>query len=141
MKSSRTLIEKVKQFEGLRLTAYKDSAGVPTIGYGHTRGVRMGDRISMSQAERYLENDLRSAEYYVDNLKVAKTQGQFDALVDFVFNLGGARLSSSTLLRKIRAKASVTDIQNEFRRWVFAGGKVQPGLVKRRAWEAKRYAE
>ena len=141
MKSSRTLIEKVKQFEGLRLTAYKDSAGVPTIGYGHTRGVRMGDRISMSQAERYLENDLRSAEYYVDNLKVAKTQGQFDALVDFVFNLGGARLSSSTLLRKIRAKGSVTDIQNEFRRWVFAGGKVQPGLVKRRAWEAKRYAE
>lgn len=141
MRSSRTLIEAVKQFEGLRLTAYKDSAGVPTIGYGHTRGVRMGDRISMSQAERYLENDLRSAEYYVDKLGVAKTQGQFDALVDFVFNLGGSRLSSSTLLRKIRAKASVKDIQNEFRRWVYAGGKVLPGLVKRREWEAKRYAE
>lgn len=141
MKASEILIEKVKEFEGLRLTAYKDSAGVLTIGYGHTRGVKAGQRITEKQADSLLRGDLLTAENYVNSLKLNLTQNQFDALVDFCYNLGAGNLAGSTLLAKIRAKAPTEEIQAQFRRWVYAGGKKLAGLVKRREWEAQRWTQ
>lgn len=141
MRASEILIEKVKEFEGLRLTSYKDSAGVYTIGYGHTHGVKAGQTITEAQADSLLRGDLLTAENFVNSLKLNLTQGQFDALTDFVYNLGAGNLAGSTLLAKIRAKAPTAEIQAQFRRWVYAGNKKLAGLVKRREWEAQRWAQ
>ena len=129
------------EMEGLRLEAYEDAAGVPTIGYGHTKNVRMGDKISEYWAKEMLREDIEEAEWLVKALHVAKTEGQLDALVSFVFNLGIGRLMTSTLLKVIRNGGSMQQIKKEFKRWVYAGGKKMPGLVKRREWEAKRFFE
>lgn len=139
MKVSEIMIQAMKRFEGCRLTAYKCPAGVWTIGYGHTAGVKSGDKISQRQADAWLREDLASFERGVERLCAGLTQGQFDALVDFAYNLGLGNLKSSTLLRKIKAGASETEIRYQFSRWNKAGGKVLPGLVKRRAWEADRF--
>ena len=129
------------EMEGLRLEAYEDAAGVPTIGYGHTKNVRMGDKISEYWAKEMLREDIEEAEWQVKELGVPKTEGQLDALVSFVFNLGIERLKTSTLLKVIRNGGSMQQIKKEFKRWVYAGGKQLPGLVKRREWEAKRFFE
>ena len=134
-------MKKLMEMEGCRLEAYEDEAGVPTIGYGHTKGVRMGDRISEYWAKELLREDIEEVEWQVKGLHVARTEGQLDALVSFAFNLGIGRLSRSTLLKVIREGGSKGAIMREFKRWVFAGGKKMPGLVKRRAWEAKRFFE
>ena len=141
MKSSNILINNIKEFEGCKLTSYQDCAGVWTIGIGHISGVKMGQKKTMSQAESLLKGDLIYAEKYVNTIKEVDTQGKFDALVDFAFNLGIASLQNSTLLRKIKSKASLSDIQYEFKRWNKAGGKVQNGLVKRREWESIRWSQ
>ena len=127
--------------EGLRLEAYEDAAGVPTIGYGHTKDVRMGDRISEYWAKELLRDDIEEAERQVKELKVARNEAQLDALVSFVFNLGIERLKESTLLKVIREGGSKADIKREFKRWVYAGGKKLKGLEVRREWEAKRFFE
>lgn len=141
MKASELLIEKIKEFEGYSNTAYRDSAGVWTCGYGHTSGVTATTTCLKSEAERWLKEDLAPVEAYVNTIEQVRTQGQYDALVDFAYNLGIGKLKSSTLLKKIKAGASTEEIQAEFRRWVYAGGKVLKGLVKRREWEAARWAE
>lgn len=140
MKASNTLVEGVKRFEGLRLTAYRDSGGLPTIGYGTTKGVKMGMVITAQKAEEMLRADLAGAENSVNALKLNLKQGQFDALVDFVYNLGIGNLKSSTLLKKIKAGAPTAEIQAQFNKWVFCKGVKLPGLVKRRAWEAGLWA-
>ena len=127
--------------EGLRLEAYEDAAGVPTIGYGHTKDVRMGDRISEYWAKELLRDDIDEAERQVKELGVARNEAQLDALVSFVFNLGIGALKESTLLRVIREGGSKADIKREFKRWVYAGGKRLKGLELRREWEAKRFLE
>lgn len=140
MEASEILIKQIKAFEGLRLEAYRDAAGVLTIGYGHTGSdIREGDRISEYWAEELLRNDLGATEAAVRRLHVARTQGQFDALVSFVFNLGIGRLQGSTLLKVICKGGSHHQIQREFKRWVYAGGKKLRGLERRRAWEAERF--
>lgn len=139
MKSSELLLNKIIDFEGCKLTAYKCPAGVWTIGVGHTKGVRQGQRITVRTALEYLAQDLKPCEEAVNNLSVCSTQGQFDALVDFVFNLGETKLQKSTLLKKIKAGAPESDIRYEFSRWVYSGGKKLAGLVKRRQWEADTY--
>ena len=141
MTTTEILFEKLMEMEGCRLEAYKDAAGVPTIGYGHTKNVRMGDRISQYWAKEMLREDIEEAEWLVKELGVVKTEGQLDALVSFVFNLGIGRLTRSTLLKVIRKGGSMQQIKKEFKRWVFAGGKQLPGLVKRREWEARRFFE
>lgn len=141
MKVSTKFIETIKSFEGCRLTAYWDKYGkVWTIGFGHTKGVAKGQKITESQAVRYLLQDIASFETFVNGLNVCKTQGQFDALVDFAYNCGCGNLTKSTLLKKIKAKSPVAEIQAEFRKWNKSGGVVLPGLVKRREWEAQQYA-
>ena len=139
MKSSELLLNKIIEFEGCKLTAYKCPAGVWTIGVGHTKGVKQGQKITEAQAISLLKGDLLPCENYVNNLGVCKTQGQFDALVDFCFNLGTGALGRSTLLKFIRQGKAEQYIRGEFAKWVKSGGKTLAGLVKRRAWEADRY--
>ena len=143
MRASKTLVDKIKEFEGFKAGAYKCPAGVWTVGYGHTKGVRRGDVVSRDEAERLLRKDLRPVEAFVEALGVTGRQCRFDALVDFAFNLGCDALGGSTLLRKIRRCAPDREIREEFMRWVYAtvnGRKVRlPGLVERRAWEAERF--
>lgn len=142
MKTSEIMKTQLKSFEGLLLVATEDVGGVLTIGYGHTgKDVSEGDRISEYWAEELLKRDLEKVESQVNRLGVARTQGQFDALVSFVFNLGIGRLLHSTLLRVIRNGGSKSQIQREFKKWVYAGGKRLRGLEKRREWEARRFFE
>ena len=141
MRSSNVLINRIKRFEQLRLTAYQDSKGVWTIGYGHTSGVRKGDRISEQRAEELLRGDLSTAEKFVGTIKEVDTQGKYDALVDFAFNCGVANLKSSTLLRLIRQGAKTWEIQEQFLRWVNCGDKKLGGLVTRRIRHANTWTE
>lgn len=141
MTPSQELIEAVKRFEGLRLKAYKCPAGVWTIGYGHTKGVKQGMAINESAAIAYLVSDLAEAGMQAEKAAgVFLTQGQWDALADFTFNLGIGNLRTSTLLKKVRAGARDAEVQTELRKWVYAGKKKLAGLVKRREWEAARWA-
>ena len=140
MRVSDICFGKLKEFEGLRTEAYYDVVGVLTIGYGHTgHDVRPGDVISKYWAEHLLKADLYDVEKAVESLGVARTQGQFDALVSFAFNLGFYKLKTSSLLKMIRNGASMHAIKREFKRWVFAGGKRLKGLERRREWEARRF--
>ncbi|MEG2567189.1 MAG: lysozyme [Acinetobacter sp.] len=141
MQTSDKGIALIKEFEGCKLTAYQDSVGVWTIGYGWTQPVdgkpiRAGMTIKQETAERLLKTGLVSYESDVSRLvKVALTQGQFDALVSFTYNLGARSLSTSTLLRKLNA-SDYSGAADEFLRWNKAGGKVLNGLTRRR--EAER---
>lgn len=129
----------IKKWEGLRLKAYLCPAGVPSIGYGHTYNVKMGQTISVSQAELFLDHDYQDAEEQVLSLvKVPLTENQLGALTSFVFNLGAGNLSRSTLLRKLN-QGDYTSAAEEFNKWVFAGGKKLNGLVKRRAEERELF--
>ena len=141
MKASQLLIDKIKELEGVKLKAYKCPAGVPTIGVGHTQGVVMGQTITIEQAESLLKGDLLPVESYLNGLNISFSQGQFDALADFAFNLGTGALDKSTLLKKVSINVYDKTIPDEFVKWVHAGGKVLPGLVKRRDWEAMRWQE
>lgn len=141
MKASKTLINAVKGFEGLRLRAYYDSAGVATIGYGHTRGVKMGQHITEAEAEQMLEQDLWEAGRFANTIKELNTQGRYDAVVDFIFNLGVGNFKRSTLYRLIRHHAPDGIIQKEFGKWVHAGKQVLPGLVRRREWESEMWVK
>ena len=135
-------IDRIKQFEGLRMKAYKPvpSEKYYTIGYGHYGvDVKPSMVISEQRAEELLRQDIAKFQSYVNNLGVCTTYPQFAALVDFAFNLGTNALATSTLLKKIRAKASEKEIRYQFSRWVYSNGKKLPGLVKRRQWEADRY--
>ena len=139
MRTSESLIQKLKEFEGLRLSAYRDAAGVPTIGYGHTRRVKMGDKLTAYWADQLLRKDVAKVSHEVIQLGVVHTQGQLDALTSFAFNLGIGRLINSTLLKTIRNGGSMHQIRKEFMRWVYGGGKRLKGLEKRRKWEAERF--
>jgi lysozyme len=130
----------VKEFESLRLTAYRCPAGVPTIGWGHTKGVRMGQRITREKAEQFLREDMHESEAAVERLiRVPLTSNQFSALVSFTFNVGDGALAGSTLRRKLNDGNSEA-VPAEMARWNKAtvkGEKVTlGGLVRRRAAEA-----
>ncbi len=139
MKTTERLLTQLMAMEGCRLTAYRDAAGVLTIGYGHTKDVREGDHISEFWAKELLKRDVAYFESKVLDLQVARTEGQLDALVSLAFNIGIGALKRSTLLRVIREGGSRSAIKREFRRWVYAGGRRLRGLELRREWEAKRF--
>ena len=135
MHTSQKGLDLIKSFEGLRLSAYKDVVGVVTIGYGTTSGVKMGDTITKERAEELLREDVKRFEGYVDRLvKVPLTQGMFDALVSFTYNLGPGALEKSTLLDQLNL-GDYDGAAEQFDRWTKAGGKVLSGLVRRRAAE------
>jgi lysozyme len=136
MRISQEGVNLIKHFEGCRLEAYKCPAGVWTIGYGHTKGVKEGDAIEQEAAEAFLIEDLEAFEQAVARLvKVPITQQQFDALVSFTFNLGAGNLERSTLLEKLNGYQYI-EVPEQMMRWVRAGGQVLDGLVRRRAAEA-----
>ncbi|SEE14291.1 lysozyme [Pseudomonas coleopterorum] len=138
MKTSSKGIALIKSAEGLRLKAYPDpgTGGLPwTIGYGSTSGVTRNMVITGAQAEEMLAEDLVRFECIVERaVRVPLNQGQFDALVSFTYNVGEGNFTKSTLLRKLNA-GDTAGAAGQFSRWVHAGGKVLPGLVKRRAAE------
>lgn len=141
MKASQKLIDHIKRSEACALTAYKDTVGVWTIGYGHTEGVKKGDRITAYQAEQFLRDDLAKFEPVANKCRRIGTQGRYDAILDFIYNCGPANFNSSTLKKYIECGKATWEIQEQFLRWVNAGGKKQGGLVTRRIWEANRFNE
>lgn len=142
----------IKSSERLMLRAYFDAAGVPTIGWGHIKtvtaaDVRRGRVISETEAQRLFEADLDEAEMAVRTyVKVNLNQNQYDALTDFVFNLGPGNLRASTLLKKLNA-GDYGAVPTELMRWTKARdpktGKLRElrGLVIRRTYEAKLFAK
>lgn len=141
MKASQRLIDAIKKFESCVLTAYQDKAGVWTIGYGHTAGVKKGDKITQYQAEKLLKDDLAQFEVVANKVKRISTQGKFDAVLDFIYNCGPDKFNKSTLKAYIEAGKATWEIQEQFLRWVNAGGRKLGGLVSRRIWEAARFNE
>jgi lysozyme len=139
MRPSSAAYELIKEYEGLRLHAYQDSAGVWTIGWGHTGDVKRGQSITIHQAEALLAFDIGIAAAAVNrHVEAPLSQNMFDALVSFTFNLGERRLAESTLLKKLNLR-DYAAAAAEFGKWVKAtikGKKVTlPGLVRRRAAE------
>lgn len=121
-----------EQFESCRLEAYQDSVGVWTIGWGHTAGVEEGMTCTQAQADQWLFDDVAFAVDAVNRLvRIALTQEEFDALVDFVFNLGAGNFEHSTLLADLNAN-NIQDAIGEFDKWDMAGGNVLAGLLRRR---------
>ena len=141
MKSSDILINYIKRAEGCKLTAYQDSVGVWTIGYGHTADVKRGDRITQQQADDFLRSDLSRFEAIAARTPGVRTQGQFDAVTDFCYNCGPGNFQNSTLRKYITTGRKDWEIQKEFLKWTKAGGKELGGLVSRRVWEAARWKE
>ena len=134
----------IKEFEGCRLEAYLCPAGVPTIGYGHTKTAEMGMVITESRAETLLRDDLKDAEAAVDRLVTAPiNENQFSALVSFVFNIGSSvalggepgAFDRSTLLSLLNANAEMDIVANQLLRWNKAGDRELPGLTRRRQAE------
>lgn len=125
----------IKEFEGLSLKAYVCPAGVLTIGYGTTRGVKPGQVISEAEAEAMLREDVRQFERGVSEaVKVPLAQHEFDALVSFAYNVGLGAFRTSTLLRLLN-KGDKAGAAAQFGRWNKAKGKVLAGLTRRRAAE------
>ena len=136
MKTSQEGIDLIKHFEGCELESYRCSANVLTIGYGTTKNVVEGMKITQNQAEEMLMKDLEEfAEYVEDLIDVKLDQHQFDALVAWTYNLGPTNLKTSTL-RKVLNKGAYDDVPEQMKRWNKAGGQVLKGLVRRRAAEA-----
>lgn len=130
----------IKTMEGLKLKAYQDTGGVWTIGYGETKNVTPGMQISIQQAERYLETRLAILEQEILTLvKVPLNDNQLSALESFCYNLGIGAFAGSTMLKMIN-KGDFKDAALQFGFWVHDNGKIIPGLVKRRAIEAKLFS-
>lgn len=135
----------IQGFEGLKLNAYKDSAGIPTIGYGNITyidgtKVKMGDKITQEKADETFR-------YYADKfanqvdavLTATVNQNQFNALVSLAYNIGIGAFSKSTLLKKVNANSCDSSIKTEFMKWVNSGGRKIQGLINRRTAEASLY--
>ena len=128
----------IKQFEGCRLAAYQCSAGVWTIGYGHTAGVHKGMKITQAQADEYLKKDVAKFEKYINNPSYVPftdklNQNQFDALVSFAFNLGQGNV------KKLCTGRTINQIPSAMQQYCKAAGKTLPGLQRRRKAEAALY--
>lgn len=142
MQLSTTIKKKIKAWEGCRLNAYRCPAGVLTIGYGHTGpDVTLGKRITQAEADALFETDIKKfADGVAAKLRGARiNNNQFDALVSLAYNIGIGAFQKSTLFNKVMAAPTDPTIRAEFAKWVRGGGKVLPGLVKRRTAEANHY--
>ena len=126
----------IKKFEGCELEAYRCSANVLTIGYGHTKGVKEGDTITKDEAEYMLQEEMIEYEGYVnDMVDVELNQSQYDSLCAWVYNLGPTNLQSSTLL-KVLNEGKYNEVPQQIKRWNKANGQVLNGLIRRREAEA-----
>lgn len=146
MKISKECENKLKEYESLQLNAYICPAGILTIGWGHTglvdgKKITLGMTITKEKAQELFEQDIATVEsplfkeVFASKLK----QGQWDALVSFIYNVGWGNFNKSTLKKRILEDVNHTGIPAQFRRWNKGGGKVLQGLVKRREWEISLY--
>lgn len=139
MEYSKAGLALTERFEGCRFQAYYDSTGRATIGYGHTEGVNISDTCTQAQATAWLIGDVATAETAVNQLvHVPLTQNEFDALVDFVFNLGAGNFEHSTMLRRLNA-SDYAGAALEFSKWDRAGGIEVAGILRRRQAEAAEF--
>lgn len=128
-------VEAVAGFEGLRTEAYLDAVGVPTIGYGHTKGVKMGDTLTKEECKALLVDELEEFGQQVsDAVKVTLSPEERAGYTSFAYNVGIGAFRKSTLLRKLNTGDRV-GAADELPRWVYAGGKKLNGLINRRAKE------
>ena len=139
MKTSNQGKNLIKEAEGLRLDAYRCPAGIPTIGWGHTKGVKMGQRITLAMAEDLLVEDIAPIERLLNSLKINFRQEQFDALVSWIFNLGAGNFKSSTMYKRILADVKDEEITDSLIKWTYSGKQQLPGLMKRRVAEANLF--
>lgn len=139
MRVSQKGIKMIKDFEGCKLAAYKDSVGVWTIGCGNTSHAKAGMKITQAQADKFLAEDLAAVEKCLNNLGVISKQNQFDALASWIFNLGVGNFNSSTMKKYIVAKCSDIDVTDQMVKWCNAGGRPLLSLRKRRVSEANMY--
>lgn len=138
---SKNGLHLTEQFEGCRLKAYQDSVGVWTIGYGHTFNGSPSATCTQEQAEGWLSEDVMTASNAVNRLvHVPINQNEFDALVDFTFNLGAGRLATSTMLDLLNAGDHIAAAA-QFEKWDMAGGKHVAGLLRRRQTEKSLFME
>ena len=146
MKLNKAGYDLIKQFEGCRLTAYQDSVGIWTIGYGNIyyenqAKVKQGDKVSQDRAEQifsyYADKFARNVDAIITNKNI--TQNQFNAVVSLAYNIGLANFQKSTLLKKLNTDNNDKTIKDEFLKWINAGGKPLAGLKTRRQKEAEIY--
>ena len=136
MNISQEGLSLIKKFEGCELEAYKCAAGVWTIGYGSTKGVKEGDTHTQEEADKLLLHEMSEYEGYInDMVEVPLEQNQFDALCSWVYNLGPTNLKESTML-KVLNEEKYAEVPQQIKRWNKAGGKVLDGLIRRREAEA-----
>ena len=149
MQCSQKGIDLIKSFEGFSLTAYHgkcDRAGLYTIGWGHARGVRPGDKITLEQAEKLLRDDLAwvertlNADLVTGRDKPLVTQNEYDALCSLVFNIGSDAYLDSTVRRKIKQGDKMAAAR-AFRMWVYSNHKFIQGLANRRADEVRLFLQ
>jgi lysozyme len=140
-KLSKQGLEMLKKFEGFSSHAYKCPAGVITIGYGFTKGVKLGDKITLSEAEKRLKLEVIPFEKcVVENCYRDINQSQFDALVLLAYNIGASAFKKSTLLKMLNdEKSDIAEISKQFLRWNKAGGKELAGLSNRRIAERELF--
>ena len=136
MKISIEGLALIKKFEGLELEAYRCAAGVLTIGYGHTKGVTEGQKITKAEADEMLVLEMEEYEKAVnDAVTISIDQCMFDALVSWTYNLGPSNLNASTMLKVLNG-GDYDGVPAQIKRWNKAGGKVLDGLIRRRNAEA-----
>jgi len=146
MKTSERGKDFIKSFESCKLSAYKCSAGIPTIGYGHTKGVTMGMTITQDEAEEMFDKDVSQFDLNLSKIVTKPLkQNQWDALISFSFNLGTGSLLNSTLFKKLKADPEDPTIPDEFLKWDKArvNGELVAlkGLTRRRVAEAMIYKQ
>ena len=148
MTASENGINIIKQFEGLRLNAYKDpgsKTGLPiTIGYGSTMyksgaKIKLGDTITKEEAYDLMLWEIGNKSAVLRGYNFKLNQNQFDALVSFIYNVGVGQFATSTLLKRLRINPNDPDIRNQFGRWIYNDGKILEDLVERRKLEADLY--
>ncbi len=142
---SEKAIELIKEFEELRLEAYLCPAGVWTIGWGHTKGVKKGMKITEREAEKLLEQDMLEVAEVLEDVECRLSIDQYNALVSFVFNIGVSAYRKSTLRKMVLANPENLKIADEMKKWKYVTNpktkkkEVLPGLVRRREREAELY--
>lgn len=146
MKPSKQCYDLIKKYEGYSGIAYLCPARVPTIGWGSTmydngEPVKLGDVISKERAEELINYEVNHVARKLNALQLGLNQNQFDAIVSFVYNIGITAFRKSTILRLISANPNDVEIAVQFGRWVYGGGKMLPGLIKRRKDEMDLYCK
>lgn len=138
MKISEAGVKLICKWEEFRTYAYVCPAGLWTIGYGHTGGVKPTDKIDIAQGEAYLRKDLEIVERCLNSLAIKLNQNQYDALCSLIFNIGTGNFLRSTMLKYLQAK-QYDKASAEFLKWRKANGKVLKGLEARRKDEQELF--